>query len=125
MNQKNKILIVEDDEVLTSVYVARLEMEGFNVKTVSNGEDALLAIQKHRPDLILLDIMMPKISGFDVLDIVRNTPAIANSYIVMITALGQDKDKEKAMAIGADDYLVKSEVPIGELVEKIKKYLNQ
>lgn len=125
MNQKNKILIVEDDEVLTSVYVTRLEMEGFNVKTVSNGEDALLAIQKHRPDLILLDIMMPKISGFDVLDIVRNTPAIANSYIVMITALGQDKDKEKAMAIGADDYLVKSEVPIGELVEKIKKYLNQ
>lgn len=125
MNQKNKILIVEDDEVLTSVYVTRLEMEGFNVKTVSNGEDALLAIQKHRPDLILLDIMMPKISGFDVLDIVRNTPAIANSYIVMITALGQDKDKEKAKAIGADDYLVKSEVPIGELVEKIKKYLNQ
>ena len=72
--RKRKILLVEDDTALASVYRSRLELEGFDVCEANNGEDALsLAVSEH-PDLILLDVMMPKISGFDVLDILRNTP---------------------------------------------------
>ena len=71
---KHKILLVEDDDALAGVYQARLELEGFEVQQVNNGEDALSAALEFKPELVLLDAMMPKISGFDVLDIMRNTP---------------------------------------------------
>lgn len=71
---KKKILLVEDDTALSSVYHARLELEGFEVRDVTDGENALTSAMEFKPDLILLDAMMPKISGFDVLDILRNTP---------------------------------------------------
>lgn len=119
-----KILLVEDDEALASVYKSRLEMEGFDVKHVANGEDALSTAIDYRPDLILLDAMMPKISGFDVLDILRNTPETGDIRIIMLTALGQSKDKERASDLGADDYLVKSQVVIGDVVERIRHHLN-
>ena len=78
MQQKKKILLVEDDVALSAVYRSSLEIEGFDIKEVHDGEDALSATVEYRPDLILLDAMMPKISGFDVLDILRNTPETAN-----------------------------------------------
>lgn len=118
-----KILLVEDDDGLASVYVARLEAEGLDVKRVADGEDALAAAVDHKPDLILLDIMMPKVSGYDVLDILRNTPETANIKVIMLTALGQDGDKEKADKLGADDYLVKSQVVISDVIERIKLHL--
>lgn len=90
---QKKILLVEDDDGLASVYQTRLEAEGFSVKRVPNGEDALAAATEFRPDLILLDAMMPKVSGFDVLDILRNTPETANMRVIMLTALSQDTDK--------------------------------
>lgn len=121
--EKKKILLVEDDLALTGVYKSRLEMEGFDVKEVGNGEDALSAAVEYKPDLILLDAMMPKISGFDVLDILRNTPATANIRIIMLTALSQPKDKERAEKLGVDDYLVKSQVVIGDVVERVKHHL--
>lgn len=124
MKNVRKILIVEDDEVLASVYETRLGMEGFHSKQVNNGEEALSVIQDYRPDLILLDVMMPRISGFDVLDIIRNTPSIANTQVIMLTALGQDSDIERAEKLGADGYLVKSEVAVGDVVKKVKTQLN-
>lgn len=123
MDAKKKILLVEDDTALAAVYKSRLELEGFEVHEVNNGEDALSAAVKFRPDLILLDAMMPKISGFDVLDILRNTPDTANIRVVMLTALSQPKDKERAEALGVDDYLVKSQVVIGDVVERIRHHL--
>ena len=78
---------------------------------------------KYKPDLIVLDAMMPKISGFDVLDILRNTPETTNIKIVMLTALSQPKDKERAEALGVDDYLVKSQVVIGDVVDRVKFHL--
>ena len=123
MNAKKKILIVEDDIALSNVYKSRLDMEGFTVKEVNNGEDALSATLDFKPDLILLDAMMPKISGFDVLDILRNTPATANIRIVMLTALSQPKDKERAESLGVDDYLVKSQVVIGDVVDRVRYHL--
>lgn len=119
-----KILLVEDDDGLANVYTMRLEAEGFTLKRVPNGEDALAAAVAFKPDLILLDVMMPKVSGFDVLDILRNTPETANIKVVMLTALSQEADKEKANKLGADDYLVKSQVVIADVVDRIKHHLN-
>ena len=119
-----KILLVEDDTALSAVYRSRLEVEGFDVKEVNNGEDALAAAMEYRPDLIVLDAMMPKISGIDVLDILRNTPETTNIRVIMLTALSQPKDRERAESLGADDYLVKSQVVISDVVERIKHHLN-
>lgn len=121
---QKKILLVEDDDGLANVYKMRLETEGFTVRRVSNGEDALAAAIEFVPDLIVLDVMMPKVSGFDVLDILRNTPDTANIKVVMLTALSQESDKEKAEKLGADDYMVKSQVVIADVVERIKHHLN-
>jgi len=123
MQTKKKILLVEDDEALAEVYRSRLELEGFETMEVNNGEKALSAAVDFKPDLVLLDIMMPKISGFDVLDILRNTPETANMHIIMLTALSQPKDRERAEELGVDDYLVKSQVVIGDVVERIRYHL--
>jgi DNA-binding response OmpR family regulator len=123
MDTKKRILLVEDDTSLAAVYKSRLELEGFETREVNNGEDALSAAIEFKPDLVLLDAMMPKISGFDVLDILRNTPETANIRVVMLTALSQPKDKERAESLGVDDYLVKSQVVIGDVVERIRHHL--
>lgn len=120
---QHKILLVEDDEALAQMYTMRLQAEGFTIEHVANGEDALSAAVKFHPDLILLDAMMPKISGFDVLDILRNTPETANIRIIMLTALSQPKDKERAEKLGVDDYLVKSQVVIADVIERVKYHL--
>lgn len=118
-----KILLVEDDAALAEVYKSRLEIEGFELKHVANGEEALSAAIEFKPDLIVLDVMMPKINGFDVLDILRNTPETTNVRVIMLTALSQPKDKERADELGADDYLVKSQVVISDVVARIKHHL--
>lgn len=124
MNEKKKILLVEDDDALSGVYKSRLEMEGFEVLEVNNGEKALVAVVEFKPHLMLLDAMMPKMSGFDVLDTLRNTPGPASTtHVIMLTALSQPKDKELAESLGVDDYLVKSQVVIGDVVARVKHHL--
>lgn len=118
-----RILFVEDDDALAGVYIVRLQAEGFDVKRVADGEQALAAATEFRPDLILLDIMMPKISGFEVLDILRNTPETANVKVIVLTALSQASDQEKAKSLGADDYIVKSQVVISDVITRIKNLL--
>jgi len=120
-----KILLVEDDDALANVYIMRLKAEGLDIKRVANGEDALAAAKEQKPDLVLLDAMMPKVSGFDVLDILRNTPETANLKIIMLTALSQETDKQRAQGLGVDDYLVKSQVVISDVVDRIKYHLSQ
>lgn len=123
MDTKKKILLVEDDAALASVYKTRLEAEDFDVRHVDNGEDALSAAIDYRPDLIVLDVMMPKIDGFDVLDILRQTPETTSMRVIMLTALSQAKDKERAEQLGADDYLVKSQVVITDVIARIRHHL--
>jgi two-component system phosphate regulon response regulator PhoB len=118
-----RILFVEDDDALAGVYLVRLQAEGFDVKRVANGEDALATAISYRPDLVLLDVMMPTVSGFDVLDILRNTPETANLKIIMLTALSQDSDSRRAEALGVDDYLVKSQVVITDVIDRVKHHL--
>ncbi len=122
-SKPKRILFVEDDDALAGVYLVRLQAEGFDVKRVANGEDALAAATAYHPDLVLLDVMMPKVSGFDVLDILRNTPETANLKIIMLTALSQESDRKRAEKLGVDDYLVKSQVVISDVIERLKKHL--
>lgn len=123
MSEQQKILLVEDDDTLASIYQQRLELEGFNVRRSNNGEVALTDALEYKPDLILLDVMMPRINGFDVLDILRNTEATKHVHIIMLTALSQPKDAERARELGADDFLVKSQVVISDVVDRIKYHL--
>lgn len=122
-DKKKKILLVEDDLALASVYKSRLDLEGFETEMINDGESALASAQKFKPDLILLDAMMPKVSGFDVLDILRNTPETQDIRVIMLTALSQPKDKERAESLGVNDYLVKSQVVIGDVIERVKFHL--
>jgi len=118
-----RILMVEDDDALAEAYLSRLQAEGFNVRRVVNGEDALAVAIDYHPDLVLLDVMMPKVNGFDVLDIFRNTPETANLKVIMLTALSQANDKERAEALGVDDYLVKSQVIMSDVISSVKYHL--
>jgi DNA-binding response OmpR family regulator len=124
VSQAKRILLVEDDDALANTYVTRLEAEGFSVRRANNGEDALAAALDYRPDLVLLDVMMPKVSGFEVLDILRNTPDTANLKVIVLTALGQEGDKQRAAQLGADDYLVKSQVVISDVIARVKHHLS-
>ncbi|MDD3480863.1 MAG: response regulator [Patescibacteria group bacterium] len=118
-----KIMIVEDDVTLRDIYTTRFKAEGYEVVTASDGEAALSTAVKEKPNLILLDIMMPKISGFDVLDILRDTEETKNTKIVVMSALSQTSDIEKGKTLGANAYLVKSQVTLSEVVEKVKAIL--
>lgn len=118
-----KIMLVEDDVALRDIYTARFEAERFDVAVASDGEQALTVAVKEKPDLILLDIMMPKISGFDVLDILRNTPETKTTKIIVMSALSQTSDIEKGKTLGADEYLIKSQVTLSEVVERVKEVI--
>jgi len=121
--EKPMILLVEDDEELASVYMARFEAEGFATARANNGEQALAKVLEAKPDLILLDIMMPRVSGFDVLDILRNTPQTQHAKVIMMSALSSDKDVQKAKALGVDDYIIKSQVAMADVVHIVRKHL--
>ncbi|HEX5797072.1 MAG TPA: response regulator [Candidatus Saccharimonadales bacterium] len=119
-----KILLVEDDNNLREIYGARLTAEGYEIVAAPDGEEALAIAVKEKPDLIISDIMMPKISGFDMLDILRNAPETKDTKIIMMTALSQAEDKERADKLGADLYLVKSQVTLEDVAEAVHKMLN-
>ena len=119
----SKVMLVEDDANLLEIYQARLAAEGFQIVTAKDGEEALAIAVKERPDLIIADIMMPKVSGFDMLDILRSTPETKNVKIIMMTALSQLEDKQRAEKLGANRYLVKSQVTLEDVVRVTKEVL--
>lgn len=118
-----KILLVEDDFSLRDIYSARFMAEGYEVVTASDGEEALAAAVREKPSLIVLDVMMPKISGFDVLDILRSTTETASVKVIMMTALSQDSDRARGEALGISKYLVKSQVTLEDVVTAVKAAL--
>ncbi len=120
-----KILLVEDDVNLRDIYFARFQSENYQLAVASNGEEALAMAVKEKPDLILLDVMMPRISGFDVLDILRSTPETAHTKVVMMTALSEQADKERGKKLGVDEYLVKSQVTLEDVVATVKRILGE
>lgn len=119
----SKIMVVEDDAALREIYSIRITAEGYDVVTAGDGEEALAVAVREKPDLILSDVMMPKISGFDMLDILRSTPETANIKVIMMTALSADDQRERGERLGADRYLVKSQVGIEDVVNAIHEVL--
>ena len=118
-----KILLVEDDKSLREIYGVRLQAEGYTIVSAGDGEEALAMAIKERPDLIVSDVMMPKISGFDMLDILRSTSETKNIKVIMMTALSSDDQRARGEALGADRYLVKSQVGIEDVVRTVHDVL--
>jgi DNA-binding response OmpR family regulator len=120
-----KVLLVEDDNNLREIYEARLQAEGYETATASDGEQALVVAKEAKPDLVISDVMMPKISGFEMLDILRNTDGLKDVKVIMLTALGQSEDKARADQLGADKYLVKSQVTLEDIVKTAHQLLDE
>ncbi|MCA9329590.1 response regulator, partial [Candidatus Saccharibacteria bacterium] len=109
---QKKILYLEQDDALAKIYAKRLEIEDFEVLRLFDVEDALVKTVTYKPDLIITDILLPKISGFDVIDIIKSTPETKHIPIIALTNLQAKEHEIKARDLGADDYLIKSQVPI-------------
>jgi CheY-like chemotaxis protein len=118
-----KVLLVEDDNNLREIYQARLQAEGYDIVAAKDGEEALVIAKREQPDLIISDVMMPRVSGFEMLDILRNTQGLKAPRVIMLTALGQADDKIRADQLGADRYLVKSQVTLEDIVKSAQELL--
>ena len=120
-----KVLLVEDDPFISGMYQTKLKLEGYDVDTAADGEAALQKMETASYAIILLDIMMPKVNGFEVLKEIRTGPKkeISDTPVIMLTNLGQKSDIEQGLLLGANDYIVKANFTPGEVVEKIKKLI--
>lgn len=118
------ILVVEDDEFLSRVLVDKLEKEKFNVLTAFDGEDAVVKIQNEHVNLVILDIIMPKKTGFDVIDEVKSNPTTKDIPIILLSNLGQESDIARAKEKGVLDYFVKSNISLASVVEKVNQYIH-
>src|SRR5680860_735913 len=118
-----KIMLVEDDKSLREIFGIRLIAEGYEIKSAGDGEEALAMAIKERPDLILSDVMMPKISSFDMLDILRSTPETKDIKVIMMTALSSEDQRARGEKLGANRYLVKSQVGIEDVVRTVHDVL--
>lgn len=123
---QKKVLIVEDEPLLGNLLSQRLLKEGFSVTLVRDGEEAFRSLQTEVPDLVLLDIILPKVSGFELMERIQSDPALGERKIpiVVISNLGQDGDVEKGQALGAIGYFVKAQLSIEDLVSKVKEFFS-
>lgn len=122
MANKKKILVIEDDPHIGKVFMIKIEQQGWEGEVATDGEMGLQKIKDMKPDLVMLDLMLPKKDGFWVLEQMKSLPITAIPVIVL-SNLGQEQDKQKAMELGAKEFLVKSDVPIADVIDKVKSYL--
>jgi DNA-binding response OmpR family regulator len=125
-DEKNKnatkyILVIEDDEYISDVYQKKLSLEGFETALARDGEEALRMIRERKPDLVLLDIVIPLKDGFQVLSEIRNDASLKGVRVLVMSNLSQGKDIARAKELGAVDYIVKSNVGLPDMVERIRK----
>jgi len=125
MSKAPCILIAEDDKFLVKVYTTKLAKEGFQVEVASNGEEALKLAREKNPDLIFCDLMMPIKDGFEVLKELKADPKLKKIKIVILSNLSQEEDKKRVMDLGAEEYIVKANVPFSEVIALAKKYVNK
>jgi DNA-binding response OmpR family regulator len=124
MLEKSKVLLVEDDSMIVRMYEKKLKLEGFDILSVFNGEEGLAALKNYHPDIILLDIMMPRLNGLDTLKILKANPVLKSIPVIILTNLGdRPEDMEKCKEMGAADYLVKANLSLNDLSDKIKNIL--
>jgi DNA-binding response OmpR family regulator len=119
------VLLVEDDTFLANIYKTKFEMEGFKVSVAENGEAGFNEAKKKNPDVVLLDILLPKLDGFAVLEKLKKDTDVQNIPVILLTNLGQKDDVEKGLELGAADYLIKAHFKPSETVEKVKKVLKK
>lgn len=119
----NKILLAEDDIQLVDMYKRKFELEGFDVHVAEDGQEAIDKLDAFTPDLILLDIMMPKVDGLEVLKHIRQTPSLKDVLVMILTNLGNETISEEIYKLGATDYIVKAEMTPLEVVNKAKEIL--
>lgn len=119
------IILVEDEEILVNMYKLKLSKGGYTVLTASNGELGLDLIKKTKADLVLLDVMMPKMDGFAVLEAIRKEKKISKLPVILLTNLGQDEDIKKGKEYGVVDYCIKANMTPHELVDKIDQYFKK
>lgn len=120
-----RLLLVEDDAFLAGMYVTKLTMEGFQAELATDGKSGLEKASSLKPDLILLDVLLPKMNGFDVLKALKSDPATKDIPVILLTNLGQKSDVVKGLDLGAVDYLIKAHFMPSEVVTKIKEVLQQ
>lgn len=118
-----KILIIEDDEFFRELISKKLSEANFEFDMAPNGEDGLEKAKTEKPGLIFLDILLPNMDGFEVLAKIKQDKEISSIPVVILSNLGQKEDIDKAMTLGAKDYLIKAQIDVDEIVDKIKKYL--
>jgi len=123
-DKKIKILLVEDDSFLLSMYTTKFELENFQVITAEDGEKGLKLAIKEPVDIILLDIILPKMNGFEVLENIKKNNELIKIPVILLTNLSQKSDIEKGLSMGADDYIIKAHFTPAEVVDKVKKVLN-
>ena len=123
MDNKKKVMIVEDDAVLVNALTLALEDEGYDISVATDGEAAEKMILKEVPDLILLDLLLPIKSGFEVLKVVRANPDTKNVSVVILTNFEQETSVDEGMRLGAKDYIVKANIDIKDIPVIVKKYL--
>lgn len=118
--EAKKIMVIEDDRFLSSLIKARLEKDGFTVIQAFDGEEAMQLLKADKPNLVILDLIMPKVTGFEVLQMISITPGFEGVPVVILSNLAQDSDIEKARQLGAKEYFVKVKISIDDLIGKIK-----
>lgn len=121
--QIKKILLIEDDIFLSKIMEERLQDEGWEVNLAGNGEEGLQKAKTYLPNLILLDMILPKMNGFEVLEALKKETSTKDIPVIVISNLGQDDDMKNAKKLGAVDYLVKSNFSIKAIIEKVGKYI--
>lgn len=124
MDNPKKILLVEDELILSNLLRQRLEKENFQVIVAQDGAEAVRILKQEKPDLILLDIILPKMSGFEVMEAMKSDPTLQSAPVVVVSNLGQDSDVERGQNLGAVGYFVKAQMSIEDLVSKIKEFLS-
>ena len=122
---KSKIVLVEDDKILAKVIYEELKDVDFDVMQAFDGEEGLKLIRSKKPDLVLLDIILPKKNGFEVLEELKKSPDTQDIPVIILTMIGKDEDIKKGLRLGANDYIVKSQHAIAEIIEKIKGFFEK
>jgi DNA-binding response OmpR family regulator len=120
---KSKILIIEDDSFLLTMYATKFELENYQVVTAEDGEKGLKLAQREKPDIILLDVLLPKLNGFEVLKALKENVETKDSKVILLTNLSQRGEVQQGLALGAVDYLIKAHYMPSEVVEKVSKIL--
>ncbi len=121
---ERRITLIEDDRFLSSLIKARLEKEGFIVTQAFDGEEAIKVLRQSKPSLIVLDLIMPKVTGFEVLETISLNPELTGTPVVILSNLAQDSDVQKAKSLGATEYFVKVRVSIDDVIKKVNTILD-